>query len=302
MVSPNAEYTPGPAPPSSERRQRNILALRRGELVRKVAWVIGAVVLLVGVGGAVLWRLWQLEALSRELFHAVDRGDAALATRLLDQGANPHARHRTGHFSAVWYAAQHPSGAVLKVLLRRGADPDEAGGDSTPPLVRAAAMGYLDIVQILLAGGADVDVRDVEGYTALHMATSNEHVAIVQALLDAGALLDRRNDRHESPLDLIRRRLPMTGGVTPKSSVTARRVLRRQRERRQRILALLTAAEQEHTSRGPERAGPLKPEDPAGPETPVAPAPKLPTSVPGSHPGAHDSDPAGGQRTRLPPD
>jgi ankyrin repeat protein len=67
-----------------------------------------------------------------------------------------------------------------------------ADAEGTTPLMMAAGLGRLDMVDLLLARGAAVDARDRRDYTALfHACYQREedrgHPAVVQRLLQAGA-------------------------------------------------------------------------------------------------------------------
>ncbi|CAH1737088.1 unnamed protein product [Aphis gossypii] len=68
-----------------------------------------------------------------------------------------------------------------------------AGGRPRPPLVVAASLGRLPVVDALLARGVDVNTRRVDGETALHAAARGNWPALVDRLLDAGACVDARD-------------------------------------------------------------------------------------------------------------
>src|SRR6185503_1640874 len=94
------------------------------------------------------------QELNDRFFEAVRKGDLALVTSLLDQGADVNAKFRYGMTA----------------------------------LFKAAERGHLEIVKLLLARGADVTVKDTfYGATALSRALDTDHVEVVTALLQKDA-------------------------------------------------------------------------------------------------------------------
>ena len=90
------------------------------------------------------------QQLNDQFWEAVRKGDLALVTSLLDQGADVNAKFRYG----------------------------------TTALFKAAERGHLEIVKLLLARGADVTVKDTfYGATALTQALNNDRVEVATALL-----------------------------------------------------------------------------------------------------------------------
>jgi uncharacterized protein len=61
-----------------------------------------------------------------------------------------------------------------------------------------------DVIRLLLARGADPNQRGINDYTALHMAVAERNAPAVEMLLDAGADPDQRTriDEYETPLEM----------------------------------------------------------------------------------------------------
>ena len=77
---------------------------------------------------------------------------------------------------------------MVALLLKAGADPNQADPAGETPLMRAAEVGVLPVVQALLKHGAVVDVRDENyGQTALMFAARAGHADVVSMLLARGA-------------------------------------------------------------------------------------------------------------------
>jgi len=77
---------------------------------------------------------------------------------------------------------------MVRLLLRRGANPNIGNKDNLTPLQSAAHHGNIAIVRMLLKAGAKVNSADLRyGYTALASATQNGHIEVVRELLIAGA-------------------------------------------------------------------------------------------------------------------
>ena len=96
--------------------------------------------------------------------------------------------------------------AVVRWLLRRGDDPNDAGDDiaAETPLHIAAERGLPGIAAQLLAAGARVDAQASDGCAPLHLAShcaaTPEHIDVLQLLLSQGAPLLQKNRRAETPL------------------------------------------------------------------------------------------------------
>lgn len=88
--------------------------------------------------------------------------------------------------------AGHPK--LARLLLSSGANPDNCRNleswrcEGITPLMRAARLGQLDMVEMLLDAQATVDLQTEDSNrTALHCACERAQAAVVRLLLDRGA-------------------------------------------------------------------------------------------------------------------
>lgn len=128
-------------------------------------------------------------------------GDTERLAARLDSGES--AVHDDAETSLLGFAALGGSVAAARLLLDRGADPDDGS------LLAAAWAGSPEIVVLLLEAGAQVDRRDPDtGRTALHAAVEagpdEAHLACVRALLAAGADREATTSDGATALDVAR--------------------------------------------------------------------------------------------------
>lgn len=94
------------------------------------------------------------------LWYAVGRGrNIVLARYLLKEGSTPE--------HCLWAASWNDDGAMIKLLLKKGAN-IEAIAEGETPLLGAVKWSRFEKVEILLKAGADPDFRDRKDMTALH--------------------------------------------------------------------------------------------------------------------------------------
>lgn len=80
-------------------------------------------------------------------------------------------------------------------------------------LMRAAAIGRIELVQELVARGANVNIASTNGFTPLHRAAQNGHKAVVEFLLNNGARADAgsNDDKTPSALAILNGHLDIAG-------------------------------------------------------------------------------------------
>ena len=75
------------------------------------------------------------------------------------------------------------SNAVMRALLRKGADPNKSDERGHTPLVAACARGRVAMVRVLLEWGADPSTpRESDGVLAIDAARRKNHSQVVELL------------------------------------------------------------------------------------------------------------------------
>lgn len=137
---------------------------------------------------------------STPLMIAIDRNDAATATRLIGAKADVNAANEYGA-TAVWVAASSGNVPLLKLLLSAHANPNAAVVSGETPLMSAVDNGSIDAAKLLLEHGADVNARESNGgQTALMWAAANRSPDLVGLLLERGADARARSKGGFTPL------------------------------------------------------------------------------------------------------
>jgi ankyrin repeat protein len=106
---------------------------------------------------------------------------------LLDAGASINKKDNERSATALIYAAENARTEIVKLLLRRGADPQikTAAGRT---FLHAAVGGHaLEIVQIAIDSGLDVNSKSDDGLTPLHVAAWSRSLGMVRLLIERGA-------------------------------------------------------------------------------------------------------------------
>ncbi len=85
--------------------------------------------------------------------------------------------------------------ALVRTLLRGGADVNAAQADGMTALHWAAERGDAEMANILTYAGAELEaVTRIGAYTPLHIASQGGHLAVVSALIENGANIDAVTD------------------------------------------------------------------------------------------------------------
>lgn len=95
------------------------------------------------------------------LYIAAEWGQVNIAMLLVDRKADIHAK-TTGGFTALMRAVDSGSRSITELLLARGANVNDRGGDWTP-LLLASYNGNQEMMQLLRNAGADNGVRRQDG-------------------------------------------------------------------------------------------------------------------------------------------
>ena len=120
--------------------------------------------------------------------------------RLVRRGADANLALANG-MTPLYFAADKGDLEVVRALLQApGIRINQATGIRYVPLGIAAQRAHKDIVRLLLRKGADPNIESATGLTPLHVACLHGHIAIVQMLLHFKAdvdaeVLDAEGDR-----------------------------------------------------------------------------------------------------------
>lgn len=92
----------------------------------------------------------------------------------------------------------------IKKLLASGTKVDATDNADVTALFVAALFGQTEAVKLLLDKGADIKrAKGAEDSTALHAAAFLCHADTVSLLIEKGADINARNERFETPLDVV---------------------------------------------------------------------------------------------------
>jgi len=111
----------------------------------------------------------------------------AIVKLLLDKGADVNGQGEY-YGNALQAAARYGNKTIVSLLLDKGANVNAQGGCSGNALQAAARYGHKTVVKLLLDKGADVNAEGGKYGNALSAATQCGQDAIVQLLLNHGAI------------------------------------------------------------------------------------------------------------------
>jgi len=106
--------------------------------------------------------------------------------------------------TALMRAAYDGHVAIVRLLLKAGANVNAKDREGSTALLSAATRGHVEIVRLLLKASADVNAKNEYGNTALYSAALFNHIEIVQLLLKAGADILAKNGHGSTVLEMTR--------------------------------------------------------------------------------------------------
>lgn len=136
-----------------------------------------------------------------DLLRAMEKGDTVKAQKAILLGASPKLTLPPQAISPLLWATWYQRHGLVQLLLRKGADPNQADQKGDTPLLAALAKKDLPLVTLLLKHGAKVNHPGAGGVTPLAWAVQMGDLPAAQLLVEQGANLYHRDAKGKSPMD-----------------------------------------------------------------------------------------------------
>lgn len=120
---------------------------------------------------------------NKALFEAVDRGDATMVTKILQDKLSLEIKNEKGR-TALMEAVYKTDNKIAVLLITAGADVNAQDGIKNSPFLYAGAEGNLEIVKMALKHGANFKIYNRYGGTALIPAAEKGHLEVVKLLVN----------------------------------------------------------------------------------------------------------------------
>ena len=143
------------------------------------------------------------EELDRELLQTARANSAVKTKKLLEAGADVHAKDIYG-WTALMKAAFNGRTDIAELLLEHNADVDMKDENGATSLIMAARRSHDITVQLLLEHNADVNAEDQYKETALMKSCFNGDMGTAHLLLEYGADINIRNINGHTAFDILR--------------------------------------------------------------------------------------------------
>jgi Ankyrin repeats (3 copies) len=130
------------------------------------------------------------------LFKVCEGPDFATAEKLLKWGIDINHRKTDGSTALYTFTACKRDFAVIKFLVKHGANINVQGYKKHTPLGWISARNFPDIVAFLLKAGADVNQRGNNNMTPLMIALNRNRFTNVKLLVEAGADVNAKIGRY----------------------------------------------------------------------------------------------------------
>lgn len=145
---------------------------------------------------------------NKEFFDAIDAEDYYKVNDLIKSGADVNAvtlcPDCDNLHTALMWAGQGDSEAIVKLLIDRGADVNIPDSDGLTILMLAAEQNWTIVAQLLIHNNVNLDVAHDDGQTALMMAAAEGNIDIVKLLIENGADIDRLSNEGKKAVDFAK--------------------------------------------------------------------------------------------------
>ena len=139
-----------------------------------------------------------------DIFEATTLGDTGRLRSLLRDHPDLVGTYSADGFTPLHLASFFSQPQAAEELLAHGADPNAVAtnGSKLAVINSAAASNNAALVKMLLRAGANPDAQQQGGFTALHAAAQHKNAEMIQALLDSGADVSIRTDDGKTAADM----------------------------------------------------------------------------------------------------
>jgi ankyrin repeat protein len=143
------------------------------------------------------------------LIYAVLSSSKQAINLLVVRGADTHVRNFDGN-TALTFALKHEDNALVKLLIRKGANVRNCDNAGTPDLMAASTQRiestvFTESISALLDAGADINARDHAGRTLLMVEAESGSYWMVDLLIRRHAELNLRTPTGDTALRLAQR-------------------------------------------------------------------------------------------------
>jgi ankyrin repeat protein len=138
--------------------------------------------------------------LGGRLFEACVQNNLEEAAGLIAQGADVNYANDWMRDTPLHKACEHESPALATLLLDSGANIEARDAYGRTPLHRALQWGREAVIALLLDRSADIKAKSNAGRTCLHIGSSSLNAAVVSLLLDKGLSIEAKDKDGKTPI------------------------------------------------------------------------------------------------------